>query len=78
MSYKIANTSWLQLAFSGVVILAICRYHSSLLEVILVQLVLMIVLLICVAIPFLFDFLEIQEHRGSQALATAQGNPESV
>jgi O-antigen/teichoic acid export membrane protein len=57
MSYKIANTSWLQLAFSGVVILAICRYHSSLLEVILVQLVLMIVLLICVAIPFLFDFL---------------------
>ena len=57
MSYKIANTSWMQLAFSGVVILAICRYHSSLLQVILLQLVLMSVLLICVAIPFLFDFL---------------------
>jgi hypothetical protein len=41
MSYKIANTSWVQLAFSAVVIVAICRFHSSLREVILVQLVLM-------------------------------------
>ena len=57
MSYKIANTSWMQLVFSGAVILAICRFHSSLLQVILVQLILMIALLICVAIPFLFDFL---------------------
>jgi O-antigen/teichoic acid export membrane protein len=57
MSYKIANTSWVQLAFSGAVIVAICRFHSSLLEVILVQLVLMGVLLICVALPFLIDLL---------------------
>ena len=55
MSYKIANTSWVQLAFSGVVIAAICRFHSSLREVILVQLVLMAALLICVALPFLID-----------------------
>jgi O-antigen/teichoic acid export membrane protein len=53
MSYKIANTSWLQLLFSGILIASICRYHSSLLQVILVQLVLMIILLIVVAIPFL-------------------------
>jgi O-antigen/teichoic acid export membrane protein len=57
MSYKIANTSWLQLVFSGVVIAGICRFHSSLREVILVQLVLMVALLICVGIPFLMDLL---------------------
>jgi len=57
MSYKIAKTSWVQLAFSGVVIAGICRFHSSLREVILVQLVLMVALLICVALPFLFDSL---------------------
>jgi O-antigen/teichoic acid export membrane protein len=59
MSYKIANTSWVQLAFSGVVIAGICRYHSSLREVILVQLVLMVVLFICVALPFLLESLTI-------------------
>jgi hypothetical protein len=57
MSYKIANTRWIQLAFSGVVIAAICRFHSSLHQVILVQLVLMVALFICVAIPFLMDSL---------------------
>lgn len=57
MSYKIANTSWVQLAFSGIVIAAICRFHSSLREVILVQLVLMCALLVAVALPFLADAL---------------------
>ena len=57
MSYKIANTSWVQLVFSGVVIAAICVFHSSLREVILVQLVLMLALLVCVALPFLVDSL---------------------
>lgn len=57
MSYKIANTSWVQLAFSGVVIAGICRYHASLRQVILVQLVLMTVLLIVVALPFLISAL---------------------
>lgn len=55
MSYKIANTSWVQLAFSAIVIAAICRYHSSLHQVILVQLYLMVALFVCVAIPFLID-----------------------
>lgn len=57
MSYKIANTSWVQLAFSGVLIAGICRFHSSLHQVILVQLYLMVALLVFVAIPFLVDSL---------------------
>lgn len=57
MSYKITNASWVQLAFSGVVIACICRFHSSLREVILVQLIVMAVLLVFVALPFLFNSL---------------------
>jgi O-antigen/teichoic acid export membrane protein len=53
MSYKIANTSWIQLAFAGVVVAGICVFHGSLREVILVQLVLMLALLGFVASPFL-------------------------
>jgi O-antigen/teichoic acid export membrane protein len=57
MSYKIANTSWVQLAFSGVLIGAICAFHSSLREVVLVQLVLMGLLFVFVAVPFLINSL---------------------
>ena len=57
MSYKIANTSWVQLAFSGAVVVGICRYHSSLQQVIWVQLILMLVLLVVVAVPFLLNAL---------------------
>jgi len=55
MSYKIAKTSWLQLALSGVVIIAICRYHSSLRQVIVVQLILMAILLVLVGLPLLVN-----------------------
>jgi len=57
MSYKIANASWVQLAFSGAVIAGICRFHGSLPQVIDVQLVLMIILFAFVAIPFLITSL---------------------
>ncbi len=57
MSYKIANTSWVQLAFSGVLIAGIVRFHSSLREVILVQLILMTILFAFVAFPFLIELL---------------------
>ena len=57
MSHKITNTSWFQLIFSGLVIVAISYYHSTLREVILVKLVLMCVLLVFVAVPFLFNSL---------------------
>jgi O-antigen/teichoic acid export membrane protein len=61
MSYKIANTSWIQLAFSGVLVAGICVFHSSLRQVILVQLVLMGTLLVLVALPFLFNALVVSE-----------------
>jgi O-antigen/teichoic acid export membrane protein len=57
MSYKIANTSWVQLAFSGVLFAGICRFHSSLQEVIWIQLVLMVALLIVLTVPFLWKML---------------------
>jgi O-antigen/teichoic acid export membrane protein len=53
MSYKIANTSWVQLALSGFIVAGICRYHSSLQEVIVVQLILVSLLLLLVSLPFL-------------------------
>ena len=53
MSRKIANTSWAQLAFSGVLVLGICVFHQSLRQVIMVQLVLMVILLVMVALPLL-------------------------
>jgi O-antigen/teichoic acid export membrane protein len=72
MSYKIANTSWVQLAFSGVVVAGICRYHSSLRQVIWVQLVVMSVLFVVVAVPFLVNVLKkankLQVTAGSQSI----------
>ena len=53
MSRKIANTGWLQLIFSGVLVVAITIFHSTLREVVVVQIVLMAALLVLVAFPFL-------------------------
>lgn len=53
MSRKIANTGWVQLAFSGALVFGICVFHQSLRQVIFVQLVLMIGLLALVAFPLL-------------------------
>jgi O-antigen/teichoic acid export membrane protein len=53
MSRKIANTSWLQLAFSGALALGVDLLHKTLREVIVVQLVLMIILLFVLMIPLL-------------------------
>lgn len=55
MSYRIANTAWVQLAFAAAVIGGICRFHSSLREVLAVQLLLMVLLLLVVGIPFLIS-----------------------
>lgn len=57
MSYKIANTSWIQLAVSGLVIAGICVFHASLQQVLFVQFVLMVMLLLVVGIPFLTNAL---------------------
>jgi O-antigen/teichoic acid export membrane protein len=53
MSRKIANTSFLQLAFSGALALGVYLLHHSLREVIIVQLVLMLILLVVLIIPLL-------------------------
>jgi O-antigen/teichoic acid export membrane protein len=68
MSYKIANTSWLQLGISGVLIAGICRFHSSLEQVIMVQLVLMVVLLMLVGVPFLREALRNAKTLGDMVL----------
>lgn len=52
MSRRIANTGWLQLVFSGLMILGIGLFHETLREVIVVQIVLMSVMLVLVALPF--------------------------
>lgn len=53
MSRKVASASWIQLAFSGLVVLGIAMFHDSLRQVIAVQLALMLVMIVAVSIPFL-------------------------
>ncbi len=53
ISRKIGNVSWLQLGFSIAIIAGIYRFHSTLQDVITVQLVLMMALLLMVSVPFL-------------------------
>lgn len=53
MSRKIANTGWFQLVVGGLVIAGIYLFHSSLAQVIWVQVAMMGVLVLCVAVPFL-------------------------
>lgn len=55
MSYKIANTSWIQLLFSGVLIGAIFLFHSSLRQVVLLQIELIAGLLVFIGIPFFVE-----------------------
>ncbi|MGB2605303.1 MAG: oligosaccharide flippase family protein [Candidatus Sulfotelmatobacter sp.] len=55
MSRKIANTSWLQLAFSGALALGVYLLHHTLHQVIVVQLVLMLALLFVLMVPLLRD-----------------------
>jgi len=73
MSYKIANTSWVQLAFSGVLFAGICRFHSSLQEVIWIQLVLMLALLFVLAVPFLWKALMSSEDADVRLATAAPG-----
>jgi O-antigen/teichoic acid export membrane protein len=53
MSRRIANTGWLQLLFSGAIVLAIYLFHSDLRQVIDVQIWLKVLMLLVVALPFL-------------------------
>jgi O-antigen/teichoic acid export membrane protein len=53
MSRKIANTAWWQLAFSAFIVGGIYLFHSTLHEVIAVELTCMSALLVVVVLPFL-------------------------
>jgi len=53
MSRRIANTGWLQLIFSGALVLGIGLFHNTLREVIMVRIILMAAMLVLVAVPFL-------------------------
>jgi O-antigen/teichoic acid export membrane protein len=53
MSRRIANTGWLQLVVSGLIAAGISWFHSTLLEVIIVQQVLRLLLLLAVSYPFI-------------------------
>ena len=57
MSRRIANTGWLQLVVSGLIVLGIAWFHSTLMEVIVVQEVLRILLLLAVSYPFVRSWL---------------------
>lgn len=63
MSRKIANTAWLQLVFSGLVVLGIAVFHGSLKDVVMVQQVLMVLLLTAVSVPFVLD--RVRRYRGA-------------
>jgi O-antigen/teichoic acid export membrane protein len=52
MSRRIANTGWLQLLFSGAIVVGIYVFHGDLYEVVMVQLVLMVLMLVLVSLPF--------------------------
>ena len=62
MSRKIANTSWVQLAFGGALVFGIYLFHDSLRQMILVQLALMSALLVIVAVPVLWSSVMSQPH----------------
>lgn len=57
MSYKIAGTAWIQLAFGVLIAAAICFFNSSLREVIWVQVFMRVALLFVVAVPFFVSML---------------------
>jgi len=59
MSRRIANTAWLQLIFSGILVLAIGIFHHTLQEVIVVQIVLMASMLLLVSFPFVRRYKQI-------------------
>jgi hypothetical protein len=69
MSRRIANTGWLQLVVSGLIVLGISAFHSTLLQVIVVQQVLRIVLLIAVAYPFIKGWVTVRGRLHEEATA---------
>jgi O-antigen/teichoic acid export membrane protein len=68
MSRRIANATWIQLAFSGLLPAGIVLFHQSLQQVIMVQLLLMIGLLLAVSTPLTSDLFLAQEESIAELL----------
>ena len=68
ISRKIGNVSWVQLGFSGAIVVGIYLFHSTLHDVIMVQTILMMALLVWVSVPFL----RVEIYARPKALGTAQ------
>jgi hypothetical protein len=68
MSRKIANIGWVQLLVGAAVVTGIYAFHSSLAQVIWVQVVAMVVLLLSVAIPFVVSWARREGHPERLAL----------
>jgi len=64
MSHKIANTGWLQLAVTIVLVAGMYRFHASLEQVIRVQLDMMAFLLFIVAMPFFLSLVKVKRIAG--------------
>ncbi len=62
MSRKIANTGWLQLIVGGAVVAGIYVFHASLAQVIWVQVFMMMLLVLCVSLPYLTTVLRDGSH----------------
>lgn len=67
MSRRIANTGWLQLLFSGALVLVIGAFHGTLREVVMVRIVLMALMLAMVSFPFLRRGLRLSWRRREEA-----------
>jgi O-antigen/teichoic acid export membrane protein len=80
MSRKIANTSWVQLAFSGALVGGICLFHGNLRDVIFVQLALMVILFVAVALPLLRREIAPEEELsyGSLRMVRSMSEPEVI
>jgi O-antigen/teichoic acid export membrane protein len=70
ISRKIGNVGWVQLAFSGAIIVGIYFIHGSLHDVIMVQTVLLTMLLFWVSLPFLHS--EIRRRRLLKTIKVVQ------
>lgn len=68
MSRRIANVTWVQLAFSAILPLGIAAFHSTLQQVILVQLFMMLGLLLVVSVPLWREIIGSSDERLETAI----------
>src|SRR5262249_31397218 len=78
MSRRIANATWIQLAFSGLLPAGIVLFHHTLQEVILVQLLLMLGLLLAVSVPLWPQLFPVEGGAMDRSLAAGFATVRSV